>query len=253
MMPLNARSGRVAWTWFSCYHVPLGNACLLLATRYLSIRFAHEVQRRIHNLAYLALHRGDRLLARSRFAESLAGFHAVGQARGQIEALAGLAAVAASTVTPEQARLAARLWRAADQAERACYEPLARETLGDAGYEPAYAAGAALTLDITFRRFSCLRRSIRTSAIRLRRRQTYSSSSMLSCLACRAGAVSKACVCWWIDRPDARLASRNWANEADARAAAEHAAKPPQPPAGAQPPSNIRVETYEVLIDLPAT
>jgi hypothetical protein len=120
-----------------------------------------EVQRRIHNLAYLALHRGDRALACSRFAESLAGFRAVGQARGQIEALAGLAAVAASAGTAEQARLAARLWGAADahhgrhrttawpadQAERTRYEPLARATLGDATYEPAYAAGAVLTLD----------------------------------------------------------------------------------------------------------
>jgi predicted ATPase/DNA-binding SARP family transcriptional activator len=120
-----------------------------------------EVQRRVHNLAYLALHRGDRVLARSRFAESLAGFRAVGQARGQIEAFAGLAAVAASANTSQQARLAARLWGAADahhgrhrttawpadQAERARYEPLAREILGDATYEPAYAAGTALTLD----------------------------------------------------------------------------------------------------------
>jgi tetratricopeptide (TPR) repeat protein len=100
-----------------------------------------EAQRRIHNLACLELHSGDRVLARSRFAESLAGFRAVGQARGQIEALAGLAAVAASTGTPEQARLAARLWGAADahhgthrttpwpadQAERARYEPLPRQ------------------------------------------------------------------------------------------------------------------------------
>jgi heme-degrading monooxygenase HmoA len=44
-----------------------------------------------------------------------------------------------------------------------------------------------------------------------------------------------------------------WENEADARAAAEGSANPPQPPAGVQPPaiSNISVETYEVLIDFP--
>jgi hypothetical protein len=100
-------------------------------------------------------------LAGERFAESLAGFRGVGQARGQIEALSGLATVSASANTPEQARLAARLWGAADahhgrhrttpwpadRAERIRYEPLARATLGDAVYEPAYAAGAALTLE----------------------------------------------------------------------------------------------------------
>ena len=44
-----------------------------------------------------------------------------------------------------------------------------------------------------------------------------------------------------------------WENEAEARAAAERSANPPQPPAGVQSPmiSNISVETYEVLIDLP--
>ncbi len=44
-----------------------------------------------------------------------------------------------------------------------------------------------------------------------------------------------------------------WENEADARAAGETSANPPQPPAGVQVPpiSNISVETYEVLIDLP--
>ncbi|HZG67371.1 MAG TPA: hypothetical protein VEZ12_11550, partial [Herpetosiphonaceae bacterium] len=120
-----------------------------------------EAQRLIHNLGYLALRRGDRTLARARFAKSLTGFRAVGQVHGQVDAVAGLACVAASAGNVEQARRAACLWGAADadhgtlrttrwpadQAERTRYEPLARALLGDAEYEAAYLAGAALSLD----------------------------------------------------------------------------------------------------------
>jgi tetratricopeptide (TPR) repeat protein len=120
-----------------------------------------EPLRLLHNLGYLALHRDETALARERFAESLTGFRAVGQVRGQVEAMAGLAAVAAAGGTLAPARAAARLWGAADadratmltgpwppdRAERARYEPLARTVLGDAAYVAAYAAGAALTLE----------------------------------------------------------------------------------------------------------
>ncbi len=119
-----------------------------------------EAPRPEHNLGYLALHRGDNDLARSRFRASLAGFEAVGQPRGQIEAIAGLAAVAAAHTTPAHARLAARLWGAADthhalngntpwpvdQAERVRYEGLARDTLGSPAFDITYNDGTHLTL-----------------------------------------------------------------------------------------------------------
>lgn len=57
-----------------------------------------------------------------------------------------------------------------------------------------------------------------------------------------------------VDRQTGRcLGISYWATEADARAAAEQSANPPPPPAGVQHPSisNVSVETYEVLIDVP--
>jgi heme-degrading monooxygenase HmoA len=58
-----------------------------------------------------------------------------------------------------------------------------------------------------------------------------------------------------VDRQTGRsLGITYWANEADARAAAEQSANPPQPPAGVDAPaiSDITIEVYEVLIELPA-
>jgi hypothetical protein len=62
-----------------------------------------EAQRLIHNLAFLALHRGMPERARVGFVESLAGFRDIGQQRSQAESIAGLACVAA-----QQADQAAR-------------------------------------------------------------------------------------------------------------------------------------------------
>ncbi len=44
-----------------------------------------------------------------------------------------------------------------------------------------------------------------------------------------------------------------WENEADARTAAEQAANPPPPPEGVEAPaiSDITIEVYEVLINMP--
>jgi tetratricopeptide (TPR) repeat protein len=120
-----------------------------------------QAQRAIHNLGYLRLHQGDAAQARAHFVASLNGVRAYGYVRGQAEAIAGLASIAASARQVAQAQQAARLWGAADalhttigttawrsdQAERARYEPLARGRLGDEAYQAAYAAGAALSLD----------------------------------------------------------------------------------------------------------
>ncbi len=120
-----------------------------------------EIARLTHNLGYLALHAGDTALARARFTKSLAGFRASGQPRGQAEALAGLAAVAADARTAPATLLAARLWGAAtavhtalgtpvwpaDQAEIARYQALARATVGSPAFEAAYADGAALSFE----------------------------------------------------------------------------------------------------------
>jgi predicted ATPase/transcriptional regulator with XRE-family HTH domain len=118
-----------------------------------------EGPRLLHNLGYLALHAGDVAVARERFAESLKEFRAVGLPRGVAEALAGFAAVAAHRRTPGAAVRAARLWGAADaihaaegtpvwpadEAERARYEALARETLGNEAFDAAYGDGRALS------------------------------------------------------------------------------------------------------------
>jgi predicted ATPase/DNA-binding SARP family transcriptional activator len=120
-----------------------------------------EIARLLHNLGYLALHAGDTALARARFGESLALSRASGQPRGQAEALAGLAALAADARTAPATLLAARLWGAAaavhaalgtpvwpaDQAEIARYQALARATIGSSAFDAAYAEGAALSLE----------------------------------------------------------------------------------------------------------
>lgn len=117
-----------------------------------------ETARLLHNLGYLALHSGDVVVARERLAESLAEFRATGVRRGVAEGLAGLAGVAAHGRTVDAAVQAARLWGAADaihaeegtpvwpadRAERARYEALARERLGNKVFDAAYSDGRAL-------------------------------------------------------------------------------------------------------------
>lgn len=130
-----------------------------------SLRIYRDLDNRLetahvtHNLGYLALHVGDIALARARFSESLRRFRSLGQPRGQAEALAGLAAVAVATRTTSAALLAARWWGVAaaahtaegtpvwpaDQAEHARYQALARDILGSAAFDAAYAEGAALS------------------------------------------------------------------------------------------------------------
>ena len=120
-----------------------------------------EIPRLLHNLGYLALHGGDLALARTRFAESFAGFRDVAVARGMAEAVAGLAAAAACLGTPEAARAAGRLWGAAaaalageglpiwpaDQAEWNRYQPLAQKVLNGADFAAAQTAGRCLSLE----------------------------------------------------------------------------------------------------------
>ncbi len=120
-----------------------------------------DIARLTHNLGYLALHAGDTTLARARFTQSLHGFRTLGQPRGQAEALAGLAAVAADARTPAAARLAARWWDAAaavhaaegtpvwpaNQAELARYQARAHDIIGAPTFDVAAAEGAALSLD----------------------------------------------------------------------------------------------------------
>jgi hypothetical protein len=123
-----------------------------------------ETARLAHHFGYLALHKSDMMLARQRFVESLRGFTTFGQPRGQAEALAGLAAVAAVAGDPSSTRFAARLWGAAaaihsaegtrvwpaDQAEITRYQRVARELLdsslpqGSSLFDAAYAEGAQL-------------------------------------------------------------------------------------------------------------
>jgi predicted ATPase/DNA-binding SARP family transcriptional activator len=132
-----------------------------------SLRIFRDLDRRldllhvIHCTGYLALHAGEIAQARTRFAESLRGFQAAGQPRGQADALAGLAAIAACQPSLPSAALAAGLWGCAaaahaaerapiwpaDQAEIDRYQALARATLGDAVFEQAYAAGTTLSLE----------------------------------------------------------------------------------------------------------
>ena len=59
----------------------------------------NEIPRLLHNLAYLALHGGDSGRARTLFGESLAGFGAIGQQRGVVEAVVGLACLQAAAET----------------------------------------------------------------------------------------------------------------------------------------------------------
>ncbi len=120
-----------------------------------------EAARLTHNLGYLALHAGETTLARARFVESLRAFRALGQPRGQAEALAGLAAVTADARTASSARLAARWWGTAaaihaaqrtpvwpaNQAETARYQAIARDTIGSPAFDAAYAEGAAWVLE----------------------------------------------------------------------------------------------------------
>ena len=120
-----------------------------------------EIARVTHNLGYLALHANDTAQARDRFSAALRGFRDLGQPRGQAEALAGLAAVAAEVRRPSSAQRAARLWGAAatvhtaegtpiwpaNRAELARYQAIVRATLGSPAFDAAYTAGAALALD----------------------------------------------------------------------------------------------------------
>ncbi len=119
------------------------------------------IPRLMHNLGYLALHAGDAAAAGERFASSLAESCSIGIHRGAAEALAGLAAVAAHRRTADSGVQAARLWGAADaihgaegtpvwpadQAERAHYEALVRETVAPDVFNAAYSGGRALTKD----------------------------------------------------------------------------------------------------------
>jgi heme-degrading monooxygenase HmoA len=57
-----------------------------------------------------------------------------------------------------------------------------------------------------------------------------------------------------VDRQSGKgLGISYWETEADARAAAKTSANPPPPPAGvSQPPiKDIKIEVYEVLVDIP--
>ncbi|MEI7772091.1 MAG: tetratricopeptide repeat protein, partial [Chloroflexales bacterium] len=119
-----------------------------------------ELARLSHNLGYLALHALNTALAHARFSESLVESQANGHLRGQAEALAGLAAVAATARTVPATVLAVRLWAVAatvhaaegtpvwptDQMEIAHYQTLARATLGATAFEAAYAEGTTLSL-----------------------------------------------------------------------------------------------------------
>jgi len=93
--------------------------------------------------------------------ESLRAFRALGQPRGQAEALAGLAAVTADARTASSTRLAAQWWGTAaaihaaqrtpvwpaNQAETARYQMIARDTIGSPAFDAAYAEGAACALE----------------------------------------------------------------------------------------------------------
>jgi tetratricopeptide (TPR) repeat protein len=132
-----------------------------------SLQLYHDIDNRgdsprlLHNLGYVALHRGDLALARARFRESLTGFRATGTQRGMVEAIAGLAAVAAATGTSPEALLAAELWGAADaahqtegilvwpadRAERERYETMARTIAGSHAFDAAYTGGSMRTIE----------------------------------------------------------------------------------------------------------
>jgi hypothetical protein len=137
-----------------------------------SLQIFHHLDSRLdrarlaHHFGYLALHKGDVLLACQHFVESLRGFTTFRQPRGQAEALAGMAAVAATAGDLPSARFAARLWGAAaaihaaegtpvwpaDQAEITRYQAIARTLLaGDnpasSLFDAAYAEGSLLDRD----------------------------------------------------------------------------------------------------------
>ena len=113
-----------------------------------------EAPRLLHNLGYVALHRGDEIQAQAYFSESLRRFAQLGMARGVAEALAGYAAVAA---VAGQAGHAARLWGAAaalhaaegtpvwpaDHREQLHYQRSVRAQLGAAEWEVAWQQGWA--------------------------------------------------------------------------------------------------------------
>jgi hypothetical protein len=121
----------------------------------------NEIPRLLHNLGYLALHAGDTLSARSRFVESLTSFHQIGQNRGVVEAIAGVACLHAHAQSADGALRAARLWGAAeainraeraliwpaDQAELGRYQLLARNVIGSAAYDAAHAEGMSLGIE----------------------------------------------------------------------------------------------------------
>lgn len=121
----------------------------------------NEIPRILHNLGYLALHAGDLERARLNFIESLEGYRAIGQSRGMVEPIAGLASLLAAGETPADAERAARLWGAADaiyaaerapvwpadRAEHLRYKAIARATVGDSVFDAAYAEGSTLTVE----------------------------------------------------------------------------------------------------------
>jgi predicted ATPase/DNA-binding CsgD family transcriptional regulator len=120
-----------------------------------------DVPRLLHNQGFVALHRGEPATAVGLFRESLAQFRAIGLRRGIAEAIAGLAAAAATAGTSDGAGRAARLWGAADvifeaerlapwrvdRAEAERYQRSARARLSDAAFAAAWAAGRELSLD----------------------------------------------------------------------------------------------------------
>jgi hypothetical protein len=120
-----------------------------------------EIPRLVHNQGYLALHAGDAARARACFVDSLDQFRAIKTYRGMVEAVAGLAAVAAQLRVSEGALHAACLWAATDaihaasetrvwppdRVERDRYEAQARSVVDRAAFDTAYAAGQALSLD----------------------------------------------------------------------------------------------------------
>jgi tetratricopeptide (TPR) repeat protein len=127
-----------------------------------SLRLLQDTDRRnaiprlLHNLGYVALRSGDTQTASERFQHSLALFHPH-DPRGVMEALAGVAAVAAVRGAP---LTAARFWGAADaararlqlaswhpdQIELAHYRTLARSSCAPDAFAAAWAAGQVLTL-----------------------------------------------------------------------------------------------------------
>jgi predicted ATPase/class 3 adenylate cyclase/Tfp pilus assembly protein PilF len=114
--------------------------------------------RLIHTLGYIALHDGDVIRAESLFRESLAAFRKLGNRRGIVESLAGLAAVAVATgeaawATPLLSAADAQMvtsgaaWWPADRVELERTRQRLREALGDENYARLWEQGQGMSLE----------------------------------------------------------------------------------------------------------